>query len=226
MALSVTLSYLIESSRQQADMVNSKFVADQWITNRINSHVASLYDKLVAKGEDYYTVARPFVVDGSSDNYALPSDFYKLLAVDYKSGGQTTQMQPFMFNERDKYNVTSARIPAQTLTLWIVPAITKLILANRDTDALDGVNGWEDWVIYNTARDMLIKQESPTSEVDGAIGALDKRIEAMSSNRNIGAGERIKDVTGRGTGYPFYSQISYRYRVIGSKIYFIGTDTV
>ena len=222
MALNVTLAYLKESARQQADMKNSKFVTDDWLTGRINAHYAALYDKLVSKGEDYYTIPVAFPVTGNSDSYELPAAFYKLAGVDYLFNGLKTPMKTFMFNERWKYNVVSPLIPAQTLTLWIVPAITKLV---ADADVIDGVNGWEDWVIYKTARDALMKEESSTSDVDREIAALDKRIESMSFNRNIGTGERVKDVT-TSREWPLIDQTSYRYRVLNNRIYFIGTAVV
>jgi hypothetical protein len=222
MALNRTLTELLSSVRDQADMVNSQFVTDAWLTERINAHFAALYDLLVSKGEDYFTVPVSLPVDGSSDNYALPSNFYKLHGVDYLMGGQSFPMKKFMFNERHKYNVVSARLPAQTLTLWITPPITKLV---NGSDLLDGVNGWEDYIIYAAAIDAKTKEESDISELAALLKVVKDRIDALSNDRDQGSPERIKDVTSQ-SEWPWMSQTSFRYRVMGSRIYFIGCAEV
>lgn len=221
MSLSVTLSSLLGSVREQADMVNSKFVTDAWLTERINAHYAALYDILVSKGEDYYSTPVSFVVDGSSESYALPSSCYKLMGVDYTLNGQRWPMKKFIFNERHRYNPVSALLPAQTLTLWVTPPITKLV---ESTDTLDGVNGWEDYIIYSSAIDALQKEESDTTDTERRLLAVKARIESMSSDRDQGSPERVKDVTS--VSSLFDQGTSYRYRVIGGRIYFLGCDSV
>lgn len=221
MSLSVTLSSLIASVREQADMVNSTFVTDSWLTERINAHYAALYDILVSKGEDYYATPVSFAVDGTTESYALPSTFYKLMGVDYTLNGQRWPMKKFMFNERHRYNPTSTLLPAQTLTLWVTPPITKLVATS---DTLDGVNGWEDYIIYSAAIDALQKEESDTTDTERRLQAVKSRIEAMSSDRDQGSPERVKDVTS--VSSLFDQGTSYRYRVIGGRIYFLGCDSV
>jgi hypothetical protein len=222
MAQTRTLTELLSSVREQADMVNSQFVTDAWLTERINAHYAGLYDILTSKGEDYFTLPVSFVVDGSSDNYALPANFYKLHGVDYNLNGQTWPMKKFMFNERHKYNITTTKIPAQTLTLWVTPPITKLV---DGSDTLDGVNGWEEYIIYSAAIDARVKEESDISELVTLLAPVKLRIEAMGTDRDQGSPERIKDVTSQGE-YPWLAETTFRYRVMGGKIYFIGCVSV
>jgi hypothetical protein len=210
MSLSVTLADLIARVRSLADMENSTFVdnADE-LTVWINEAYSELYDILVAKGVEYYVTSTSLSLDGSSNTVALPADFYKLVGVDYTLGGRSLPMQKFIFQDRHKYQDNSSVIryrlvgnsslmfaptpSAQSVTLWYVPAITKL---DDDADTLDGVNGWEEYIVVDAAMKCLIKEESDISELERRKAFLIKRIEDMAGDRDTGTAERITDVTG------------------------------
>jgi hypothetical protein len=74
----------------------------------------------------------------------------------------------------------------QTLKLWYVPAQTPM----TDTaDTLDGVNGWEEYVVIDAAMKALIKEESDVSALMAQKEAIKRRIESMSQNRDAGMPE-------------------------------------
>jgi hypothetical protein len=208
MALNVTLLDLRTQVRDRADMKYSTFCTDDEIDTYINSAYAELYDMLVESTEDYYVISDTIACDGIADNFALPDNFYKLNAVDYTLSGNLQPMEKFMFEDRNKYvyntNIIRYRIvgnkiffkplpAAQTITIWYTPAITPLAV---DADEVDGVNGWEDWIVAAAAMQCLVKEESDVSVLMAELSGMKDRIKAMARNRDQGRPDRVTDVTG------------------------------
>jgi hypothetical protein len=81
----------------------------------------------------------------------------------------------------------------QTVRLWMIPRMPQLLL---DTDVLDGVSGWIQYVIVRAAKYALDKEESPTDKLDQELAYLKKRIEESSQNRDVGQAETIADTRG------------------------------
>lgn len=213
-----TLAELRQQVRQRADVENSNFVSDAELNAYINSSYKELYDLLVATFEDYYTLDPvEFTLSGSTYTYDLPTNFYKLRGLDYKesSGGSDWwTVRPFVFTERNRVNNTfignvyawdqrSYRIVGDklyiypqenakgTYRIWYVPRATELA---ADTDTLDGVNGWEEYVIVDAAMKILIKEESDIQPLVLQKEQMRQRIIDMAKDRDVGEGDRIGDV--------------------------------
>ena len=211
----ITLATLKTRCRERADMVDSEFIPDTELLTYINASYTELYDILVSKFEDYF-VAPPtsFTIAAAATYYTLPSDFYKLRGVDYSLGGsEYVALRKFNFNERNQNRVSnriarrqpkvSYRIVGNNLymepgdlapgsyRLWYTPACTLLV---DDTDTLDGVNGWEEYVVVDTAIKMMAKEESDTIQLERERARLLERIEQMAQNRDYDQPERITDV--------------------------------
>lgn len=205
MADTITLATIRTESRQRADMENSEFITDSELNTFINQSYAELYDLLVSRFEDYYTTSTTFTLSAGSNTYALPSDFYKLRGLDYASSGTNyIPVYKYNFSDRNRRNRSvnrligrqfdiRYRILGNTLTmtpedgaagnyrLWYTPRITRL---SSDSDTLDSVNGWHEYVVVDAARKMLLKEESSTTALDREKQALIERIEAMAANRD------------------------------------------
>lgn len=208
-------------------MENSGFISDSELTIYINESLAELYDLLVARfGEDYFTKPEPFTIqtDGTEQIYSLPSDFYKARGVDLNLGGkESITLKPFMFQERNRYynsliygwdeNATSrARYRIIGRKLWIIPSPTGVRtiqvwyiphapLLAQDTDTFDAVNGWEQYLIVDTAIKMLNKEESDVSALVYEKEKLERRIKTMASNRDAGQSWQVSDVNRTGNDY-------------------------
>ncbi len=213
-----TLSSLRTRVRARADMKNSNFVEDSELNQYINSSYQELYDLLVASFEDYYTAApTSFTVSSGSNTYDLPSDFYKLRGVDFSTDGSNYYtMQPFDFANRNNFNnsvgvlsgyqfqnkyrivgdklyFTPEDSAAGSYRLWYVPRATTLA---SDSSTLDGINGWEEYVVVDAARKCLAKEESDTTFLIAEKEALRQRIIAMSARRDAGMPKSITDLNG------------------------------
>jgi uncharacterized protein YfkK (UPF0435 family)/uncharacterized protein YdcH (DUF465 family) len=216
MARTVTLSSIRTQVRQRADMVNSTFVDNDEINQFINNSITELYDLLVQKfGNEYFLNTYSFSTVAGTDSYALPTDFYKLTGVDILvNGTDYLTLRPFMFSERNRFNGSVSRnilgvsdlryrllgsnikfvpIPdsLQTIRLWYIPYVAELV---SDSDTLNGVNGYEEYVIVDAAMKCLQKEESDVSVLFAQKQSLIKRIEEAAENRDVGYGERVSDV--------------------------------
>lgn len=164
--------------------------------------------------------------DGTSDTYALPDGtlysgaqaFYKLLGADLQTqGGQIWQtLKPFNFAERNRYapqgvnslyrnsaikyrltgsNIWFTPLPQAGLAvrLWYIPEPATL---TNDTDTFDGISGYEEYVIIDSAIKALQKEESDVSVLMAQKQAMLARIQAMAENRDAGSPATVSDTMG------------------------------
>lgn len=219
---SVTLAQLKTRARQRADMENSGFIQNSELVSYINASVAELYDLLVSKyGEDYF-VASPFSITTTAnvDQYALPTDMYKLLGVDLQldTSNNWVSLKRFEFAERNipqiwdikfvdfiRYrlfggNLKLSPVPQanQKLRLWYIPLPTALV---ADSDTLDGFNGYDEYVVVDVAIKMLNKEESDPSALMAEKAALKLRIEQMAEGRDAGQPAKVQDINSLSSNY-------------------------
>lgn len=214
--MSITLLEIRQQARDRADMKDSQFVEDSELTNYVNSSIAELHDIMVqAYGTNYFTVPYEFTTAADQTDYSLPTDFYKLDGVDCKlNGSDWTSLKRFNFPERNRFsdsapwnrfgtkflyyrlvgaNVSFSPVPdANTaMKLWYTPVATKLV---DDTDTLDDLNQYVEYVIVDAAIKMMQKEESDVSVLFAQKQALLKRIQEAAQNRDSGEPESVSDV--------------------------------
>lgn len=224
----VTLLQLRTSARQESDQVNSLFCTDAEVNGYIRMAYADLYGKIVqAFGNDYFVqtpaAGYTFTTDGINQLFALPTTggvqlMFKLLGVEAaisSSAGQWVSLRPFAFADRNMYAAPNSQIPmaGQTIRLLYVPLPT---LPTIDADTVDGVNGWEESIVIDTAIKMMAKEETDISAMLVRRKQMDDRLDAEIENRNATEfGGRIVDVERRSRG-------GMRYRLNGNNIWLIG----
>lgn len=211
-----TLTDLILSSRQKADMVNSTFIDDPEWTDYINNSYAELYDILVSRFEDYYSKISTFTITAPNNSTTLPADFYKVRGLDYQlSGNDWVSVRKYNFQDRNKINRAvlrplygiadrSYRVMGQSVNIlpadrapgsyqmFYIPRYTPLV---NPTDVLGDVLDYQEYITTDAAIKALTKEESDVSVQVMQKNALKERIEAMASNRDTEP-ERITDVRG------------------------------
>lgn len=79
---------------------------------------------------------------------------------------------------------------AQFVGLWYYPRLKTML---QDTDVMDGISGWTEYVIARAAKYALDKEESNTSKLDAEILFLKNRIEQSASNRDAGQTDTISN---------------------------------
>lgn len=225
--MSITLAQLKSQARDRADMTNSQFVSDSELVNYINGSIAELHDLLIAAYDnDYYITEYTFNTVSGTDSYALPNDFYKLRGIDSKIGtDQWFTLQPFNFNERNSKNdlvaylaydnnfryrimgseVVFSPVPQgiYSIKLWYIPVATKL---TSDSDTLNDLNQFSEYVIVDAAIKMTNKEEADVSVLAAQKAELKRRIEVMAQNRNADKSESISDIYAENLDYLWYSR--------------------
>lgn len=143
--------------------------------------------------------------------------FYKLMGVDCGLGTQGNAwvtVKKFEFISRNRYvypNISSTFLgvfnlqyrlvgdtlmfiptPAgnQTIRLWYIPKLAQLL---KDTDTVDGVSGWTEYIAVDAAIKALQKEESDVSVLMAQKEALIKRIEDSAMNRDVGQPDVISN---------------------------------
>lgn len=214
-----TLAELRTQIRQRADMEHSEFIADVELNSWITASLHELHGLLVQSyGDNYFVDSQLLVLDDGA--YPLPSDCFKVLGVDLKEGSAWRTLQPFNFAERNRrhfstvprYQLRGSKLvlePPQSdreLRLWYVP---RLQVPTEDSDEIDGVNGWEEFVVVDCVIKALQKEESDPSVAMAQKMALVQRIEAEAANRDAGMPATVSDRDFRERGFDPYSEGEY-----------------
>lgn len=224
-----TLLAIRTSCKQQSDNVGQGFISDAEWNGYIQDAYTELYGLIVeAFGNDYFvqgSAPYSFTTDGINQLFALPDGsgafpaFFKLLGVSLQLTAQTqfVSLRPFAFADRDKYSVYNSAIPAagQTIKVYYVPRLT---LPTLDADTIDGVNGWESYIVAKACMYALAKEESDVSVFMARIKATEKRLESEIENRDAGSPGKIVDSLNQGA-------LGIRYRLNGNNLWLIGGAT-
>lgn len=218
-----SLGSLRLSAQQRADRVNSNFISIPEWNSYINQSYFELYDLLKNNYEDwYFATPYSFQTDGST-SYTLPTDFYNLLGVDLgiaNNNNAWVTLSRYEFIERNRFvypNITSTYygvfnlryrlmgnklyfIPTpsagQYVQVWYIPRMTELL---QDTDLIDGVSGWTEYIITDAAIKALQKEESDVTVLMLQKEALRKRIEESGMNRDAGQPATISNTRSWGS---------------------------
>lgn len=174
--------------------------------------------QFLTTGAQFYTLP-----DGSSTYPTTPTSgvaakpFYKLKGVDLALNSNINSwvtLHKFDFIARNRYvypNLTATFmgivnlryriigsqlefIPtpsaSQMVQVWYVPRMTQLL---QETDMLDGISGWTEYVVIDAAIKAREKEESDTSVLSMRKAAMLQRIEEAASNRDAGLPDTISD---------------------------------
>lgn len=219
--------------QQRINKENSQFYTNQEWNSMISQSYKELWDILAQKFGDDYFVATPYqyLTAQNTQFYPLPPDFKALLGVEValnqNDPNSWITLRQFEFAQRNLWNypnvytfygVTNLRyrlngnnlmiVPAQqggtTIRIWYVPRPNQLI---NDTDTVDAVAGWEEYIVADVAIKALAKEETDVTIFAAQKMALLKRIEEAAENRNIGEPQKVTDMNrinfawGDGAGY-------------------------
>lgn len=190
----VTLTELISRIRQRSDNehTGSTFVTDAEITRLINVSYAELYGHLIRWSMNMAESLTTITATGAA-NYDLATDFYSLIAVFRVSGDQRIRLERHSARNRLGANpsgeATSYRIINSTIEFYPRPSSGTYELVYvptcgqlaSGTDTMDGVLGWEEYVVIDCAIHILDKEESDTANLRSDRAVILQRIEDEAS---------------------------------------------
>jgi hypothetical protein len=80
-----------------------------------------------------------------------------------------------------------------TVRVWFVPSCPVL---DADTDVFDGVNGWEEYAIIDSALKCLEKEQNPSLEpLQLRLARVLNRIRSLAHSRDASFPQRVQDVS-------------------------------
>lgn len=165
----------------------------------------------------YITTTGEVDPDYQTQVFALPDDFYKLMRVEVALNPgdpnswitlrkfEAIQANLYNYpNQYTMYGITNLRyrlwgvnlqiVPitaaGQTIRVWYSAKPNQLIY---DTDTVDAISGWEEYIIADVCIKALAKQEQDVTVFAAQKGALMKRLEEAAENRDVGSPEVISD---------------------------------
>lgn len=209
----ITLSQLRTRAKSRSDMLNSTFVADSEWNDFINASADELYDILIQKFGELWNFQRSNVSTvANTDTVALPVSLYRLLSVERNDSGRWMPLDRVAYSGVTPNELSTGRpacyaMAGANVLLWPVPDAvyslrfsyvpfrTRLVV---DADALDGVSGWEEYVVVDAAIKALTKEESDVSALMNDKASLLNRIESAAERRDEGQPRQVVDVEQQG----------------------------
>lgn len=96
---------------------------------------------------------------------------------------------------------TISALSSTTVTMSsnaLAPNVSAIVSFWNDSTTLDGISGWEEYVIIDAAMKALIKQEQDIQPLLIQKQAMKERIEGMAEGRDIGQAFHVSDALGAG----------------------------
>lgn len=211
MARSVTWASLKSQARaladEQTNTPTTAFVTDAVLLGFGNGSIGRWHSMLVKAVPERFEASSPHTptITGAT-SYALPSDHYLTLGVRRVDGTTETELPRIQYQERTKYSTAAGPAEAYYLkaaTLALVPPpasgtykhhyITAASVMAADGDTLDGVNGWERWIVYDMAIQMVLKAEGDPTALLAERQKIEDEIKGAGSDRDVTNPRRIVD---------------------------------
>lgn len=209
-----TIAQLITRARSLADINGANtFVTDVEMQLHVDQAYSELVDILARASIHHFETSATITTDGLTDLFAVPNDHYKTLAVDYRyATDRYCAVEPLMFEERNNYSLGingSARgyrvvgtniqffpkPPANQVYRHIYVPIPTNISTIATSTAVDGIAGWEEYIIVHVARTIRAKQEDDAAvmHLTSRLSDMHQRIDEQAQDRE--PLRRIVDVT-------------------------------
>lgn len=189
-----------------------------------NEGLAELHDLMVAADmtADYYKRVQTIPLVAGTEEYALPTDFYKLKKVFFTTDAtRRYRIERFDLNNIDGYKI--GPLTSGNIEVWYVPMFKPL---KRDIDVVDQLipPTWEHMAVFTVAAHLLQREQSDTTAMETDKRNLVARIMAMAEPRDEGEADAIADVSNRWSPLVrslWAYEYRYKYRLLGSKISFV-----
>ncbi len=197
--MAVTLTVLRDRIRQRADMENATdFIPDSELNTYVNSAYKELYGMLLHHDMMRTETTQSITITGAA-SYSLPSDYFVTIGVfevidteHRRIPRSRVQDRPFagVTNAGDAYEYRTANdsielYPHPTAGTYVhiyVPLITEL---SADSDTMNGVNGWEEFIILDAAIKCLHKEESDARHLQIEREGIRERIRMEAEGRDL-----------------------------------------
>lgn len=202
----VTLLELRTRAQLRADMEVGNFVKTTEWNGYIQASWNRLWRKFVKSGLSYVGEKTQTIVTVGTDTYPVPDDHAITLGFDWQIDTERwVELEEVMLKERNNYllngsNARGYRLAGSNLILYPKPPtgqtyrhlyVSRPSVLALDTDFIDGVAGFEEWIVWDVAMRALLKEESDVTvhktERDALWAELDEDVEMrmLAKNRRV-----------------------------------------
>lgn len=210
MASTVLYSMLKRQAREVADVETSApeeaHVDDTELLDRFNASLKIWHGKVTRACPELYEDEDIITADGSA-GYNLPADYFSTLGVDYEYGTDAfIPLDRLMVPERNKYPgnglAVAYRLKGDQIALYPRPTsgtyrhlyiTTATPFVDNGSSSVNGVNGWEQWLVYDVAVYILNKAKIDSSAEVAERERLDKEMQIAAADRDAGTPMRVVD---------------------------------
>lgn len=227
--------------RSDNEHTGSSFVSDSELDGLINKSRQELFGLLLLNGLNSVPETSYEITADGSETYDLPDDFVTAMSVYRIEGGNHIRL---VRHDARHHPNTEVKGDASTYRIWgyktdaviqfspiptsgtykvrYVAAPTDLA---ADGDIVDGVLGWEEYIVVDVAIDVLIKEGAPPhiiNELKGQRREMVQRIEREAAMRDMSENYSIQDTRARSDelrDYMGYLPGDYRVRGYRGGIY-------
>jgi hypothetical protein len=221
MARTIAVSELMTIIRSLTEQDSSKFISDTELLAYIDQGHVELYGLLIEADQDYNLEFANFTTVAGTSIYQLPANFYKFRGLDVSETGLSSTSFPW--EERQKFtnqsyiSTTTGHnlhhcllgntimiLPdpgATALTMWYTPVPTRI---SSSTQLIDGVAGYEYYIIYSAAINITIKAEQDPAGYIALRDYQKNRISVQARKRDDVGPERVRDLRGVESGSGLY----------------------
>lgn len=203
MPRTVTLGNVITRARQRADMVGTDvFITDADWKMLVDTAYAELVDLLV-KHEIHQFETTATITSTGVASYALPSDHYKTLGIDYQQSSTLFwEIPELTFADRNRFNSLNTlygcpagyRLVGANVVFYPAPPTGQVfrhsyipapasIAASADNTAIDGIAGWDEYLVIHSAINAKIREQASTAELDRELALIKDRIAQAGVDR-------------------------------------------
>ena len=207
MAHTVQVDDVVTRIREMSDMENTQFVTDAEILRRVNQSYRRLYNEIVNTFQDYFTTTDTITTVASTAEYDLPSDFYKLIGIDWQDENRPYSLRRLEYSQRNtrlwpttrpfgyilrQETVTIYPTPSsvETLTVSYIPVPANLVSGGT----FNAHNGWDQYIVEQVSIQLLAKEESSTTELREQFTLTRQDLFAYFDNKDAGEPIRMRDV--------------------------------
>ena len=191
---------------------DNDFIDDTELNRKINASLAVWHGKVAKAVPERYEAEQTITANGAT-SYALPADFLWDIGVDFElTENCRVGLRRIMVQERNLFDAsinaqaegyrikgaTTVLLPTPDSGTYYLVYVTCAPTLSSDATTVDGVNGWEKWIVYDVALDCRIKEESDISGILAAKAAIEKEMADAAAERSAGQPSRVVDTrTGR-----------------------------
>ena len=222
MARTFTRADIRNRAREQAGMElgdagdpDTDFIDDTELNRMVNASLAIWHGKVAKAVPERFEAEQTITANGAT-SYALPADYLWTIGVDYQyQANCRLGLKRAMQQERNAFDgavfsqAEAYRVKGSTVVLLPTPDsgtyyhvyVTCAPTLTSDATTVDGVNGWEDWIVYDVAIRMKAKEESDITGLMALRDAIEEEMKSAAAEREAGQPSRVVDTrTKRGTG--------------------------